>query len=75
MAICLPMVPGILSGQIAGATVGERFLIALVACWFFGSILSWVLNTYSEQARRAEVMRIIHDSRRDERETGSQVDE
>lgn len=63
VAVCLPMVPGLLSGQISGSAAAERFLIALVVCWILGSVLGWVISTYSEQARRADVMRIIEESR------------
>jgi len=58
-AVCLPMVPGLLDGEISAGTAGIRFLIALVVCWFLGSILSWVINTYSEQARRAQLRRLL----------------
>lgn len=64
-AVCLPMVPGLLSGQITAVSGGERFLVALVACWLLGAVLSWVLNTYSEQARRAELARMIEADRGD----------
>lgn len=64
-AVCLPMVPGLLSGQITAVSAAERFLIALIVCWFLGSLLSWVLTTYSEQARRAQVLRMIEADRRD----------
>ena len=52
--VCLPMVPGLLSGGITAAAAAERFLLALVGCWFLGSILSWVINTYTAQSQRAE---------------------
>ena len=58
-ACCLPMVPGLLAGQIAAVSAGERFLAALVVCWILGSVLSWVLTTYSQQAQRAELMRMV----------------
>ena len=58
-ASCLPMVPGLLAGQITAVAAGERFLVALVVCWVLGSILSWVLTTYSQQAQRAELMRMV----------------
>ncbi len=64
-AVCLPMVPGLLAGQITAATAGQRFLIALIVCWFLGSLLSWVLNTYSEQARRTQLVRMIENDSRD----------
>ena len=58
-ACCLPMVPGLLAGQITAVAAGERFLGALVVCWVLGSILSWVLTTYSQQAQRTELMRMV----------------
>lgn len=58
---CLPMVPGLLAGQIATATAAERFLVALVVCWVLGSVLGWVLGTYTQQAHRAELMRMVED--------------
>lgn len=64
-AVCLPMVPGLLAGQITAASGAERFLIALVVCWLLGAVLSWVLTTYSEQARRAQVVRMIETDRGD----------
>lgn len=57
--VCLPMVPGLLSGQISGFSAAARFLLALVGCWILGSILSWVLNTYSQQSQRAELIRMV----------------
>ena len=63
VVVCLPMVPGLLSGQIGGSTAAERFLIALVVCWLLGSLLSWVTTTYGEQVRRAELTRMIEESR------------
>jgi acyl-CoA synthetase (AMP-forming)/AMP-acid ligase II len=58
VTVSLPMVPGILNGDISSAAGGERFLIALIGCWILGSVLSWVTTTYSEQSRRAELMRL-----------------
>lgn len=62
--VSLPMVPGILSGSIGASTAALRFLIALVACWVLGAVLSWVVSTYSAQARRAEIMRLIQEPKR-----------
>ncbi len=56
--VSLPMVPGILNGDIGTVAAGERFLVALVGCWILGSVLSWVTTTYSHQSRRAELMRL-----------------
>lgn len=64
-AVCLPMVPGLLSGQITASSAAERFLIALIVCWFLGSLLSWVINTYSAEARKAQLVRMIETDSRD----------
>lgn len=57
--VCLPMVPALLHSEISPFTAGERFLGALVACWVLGSLLSWVMFTYSTQAKRREVLRMV----------------
>jgi len=59
VAVSLPMAPGILNGDISGAVAGERFLIALIGCWILGSLISWVLSTYTRQATRAELNRLV----------------
>ncbi len=59
VAVSLPMAPGILNGDISGAVAGERFLIALIGCWILGSMIGWVLQTYSQQATRAELNRLV----------------
>lgn len=59
VAVSFPMVPGILNGDISGAVAAERFLIALIGCWILGSVISWVLHTYSQQATRAELNRLV----------------
>lgn len=56
--VSLPMVSGILNGDIGTIAAGERFLVALVGCWILGSVLSWVITTYSHQSRRAELTRL-----------------
>jgi membrane protein YqaA with SNARE-associated domain len=60
-AVCLPMVPGLLAGEIGASTAGERFLVALVVCWVLGSLLSWVIGTYGEQARKKQLERLLGD--------------
>lgn len=62
VAVSLPMAPGILNGDISGAVAGERFLIALIGCWILGSLISWVLSTYSQQATRAELNRLVSEA-------------
>ncbi|HET9076921.1 MAG TPA: hypothetical protein VFN68_08310 [Acidimicrobiales bacterium] len=66
-AVCLPMVPGLLSGQINGSAAAERFLLALLGCWILGSMLSWVMTTYSEQSRRAHMTRVLQGGRQERR--------
>jgi hypothetical protein len=44
--ICLPMLPGVLSGSISIFRAMVLFLIALIGCWAGGAILSAVLRSY-----------------------------
>jgi hypothetical protein len=64
--VCLPMAPHLISGSITATTAATRFLIALVACWVFGGLLTWVIGTYSEQAAKTEVIRAIEEAQRAE---------
>ena len=66
--ISLPMAHHVLDGSITATTAATRFLIALVACWVFGALLSWVIGTYSHQAAKAEVIRAIEEAQRTEDE-------
>jgi acyl-CoA synthetase (AMP-forming)/AMP-acid ligase II len=59
VALSLPMVPGILDGGIGAMTALTRFLMALLACWAAGAVLSTVLTRYNEDSRRAEIVRAI----------------
>ena len=59
VALCLPMVPGILDGGIGTMAALTRFLMALMACWAAGAVLSTVLTRYNEASRRAEILRAI----------------
>ena len=63
VAICLPMVPGILSGAISPASALVRLLIALVICWVAGSVLTSVFDRYAEESRRAQIIRMIEKAR------------
>lgn len=56
---CAPMIPNLLAGEVAGVTAGERFLVALIVCWILGSLLSYVYRTYSAQAQRAQLLRLV----------------
>jgi hypothetical protein len=57
--LCLPMVPGVLNGAVGVTTALVRFLIALLACWAGGAVLTTLLDRYSEQSRRDQIMRAI----------------
>jgi len=62
VALCLPMVPGILDGAVGVTTALVRFLVALLACWVAGAVLTALLDRYSEQARRNQIVRAIEEA-------------
>ena len=64
VGLCLPMVPGILDGAVGTVTALTRFLMALLACWIAGAVLSRVLTRYNEESRRAEIMKAIEAAQR-----------
>ena len=64
VAICLPMVPGILSGNVTVVTAGLRFLIAILLCWMGGSVLGAVLDRYAAEARRNQALKMLAATRR-----------
>ena len=64
VAICLPMVPGVLSGNVTVITAGTRFLIAILICWIGGSLLSSILDRYTAEARRNQALKMLADARR-----------
>jgi len=64
VAICLPMVPGVLNGNITAVTAGTRLLIAIVICWVGGSILTSIIDRYSTESRRSHVMKMLANARR-----------
>ncbi len=74
VALCLPMVPGILNGGIGAMTALVRFLIALLACWVAGALLSKVLTRYNEESRRAEIVRTIEAAQRSAAESAADAD-
>ncbi|HYA67303.1 MAG TPA: hypothetical protein VED63_01100 [Acidimicrobiales bacterium] len=67
VAICLPMVPGILSGNVNTTTAGTRFLGALVICWIGGSVIGWIIDRYTAEARRSQVVKMLAATRRERR--------
>jgi hypothetical protein len=64
VAICLPMVPGILNGNITVISAGTRFLIAIIICWAAGSLLTGVIDRYSREVRRTQALKMLAAARR-----------
>jgi hypothetical protein len=64
VAICLPMVPGVLNGNIAPVSAGTRFAIAIIICWFAGSMLTRVIDRYARESRRNQALKMLAASRR-----------
>lgn len=59
VALCLPMVPGILNGNVDVIAAGTRFLIALVAAWIGGSLITWIIDRYGAESRRMQLMKVM----------------
>ncbi len=64
VAICLPMVPGVLNGNVTTITAATRFLIAIVICWVGGGLLTSVIDRYNAEARRSQVLKMLAAARR-----------
>ena len=64
VAICLPMVPGVLNGDISAVSAGTRLLIALVICWFAGALLTSLVDRYSRESRRIQALKMLAAARR-----------
>ena len=64
VAICLPMVPGVLNGNITAISAGTRFAIAIVICWFAGSLLTGLIDRYARESRRDQALKMLAAARR-----------
>ena len=64
--ICLPMVPGVLNGNVSAVSAGTRFLLAIVICWVGGSVLTSVVDRYSAEARRTQALKMLAAARREQ---------
>jgi hypothetical protein len=64
VVICLPMVPGVLNGNVTTITAGTRFLLAIVICWVGGGVLTSVIDRYNAEARRSQVLKMLAAARR-----------
>ncbi len=63
IVLSLPMLPSILNGGISVASGCVRFAIAIDLCWAAGAVIERVYDTYSRQARQAQIRRSIEEAR------------
>lgn len=63
IVVSLPMLPSILSGGISVASGCIRFAIAIALCWAAGAVIERVYDTYSRQARQAQIRKSIEEAR------------
>ena len=63
IVLSLPMLPSILNGGISVASGCIRFAIAIALCWAAGAVIERVYDTYSRQARQAQIRRSIEEAR------------
>ncbi len=64
LALCAPMIPAVLDGNVTAVAAGARFLVAIIICWCAGSLLTSLTDRYSREARRAQAIRMLAVSRR-----------
>lgn len=64
VALCVPMIPSVLNGNITAIAAGARFLGAIVICWLAGSLLTSLTDRYSAEARRTQAVRMLMATRR-----------
>lgn len=63
LVLSLPMLPSVLDGGISVASACIRFAIAIALCWAAGAVIERVYDTYSRQARQAQVRKAIEEAR------------
>ena len=63
IVVSLPMLPSILNGGISVASGCIRFAIAIALCWAAGAVIARVYDTYSRQARQAQIRKSIEEAR------------
>jgi len=63
LALSLPMLPSIMNGGISLASGFLRFAIALALCWAAGAVIERVYDTYSREARQAQIRKAIEEAR------------
>ncbi|MGH9088510.1 MAG: hypothetical protein ACRDYZ_10450 [Acidimicrobiales bacterium] len=63
IVLCLPFLPSVLDGGLSLASALVRFALAVTLCWAAGAVIERVLDTYSRQARQAEIRRAVEEAR------------
>ncbi|MGH9082842.1 MAG: hypothetical protein ACRDY3_13360 [Acidimicrobiales bacterium] len=63
IVLCLPSLPSVLDGGLSPAGAFLRFAVAIALCWAAGAVIERVLDTYSRQARQAEIRRAVEQAR------------
>lgn len=63
LLLSLPMLPSILNGGISVASGFLRFAVAIALCWAVGAVIERVYDTYSRQARQAQIRKAIEQAR------------
>ena len=63
IVLCLPSLPSVLNGGLSPAAAFLRFAVAIALCWAGAAIIERVLDTYSRQARQAEIRRAVEEAR------------
>lgn len=64
VALCAPMIPGVLNGNVSAVAAGGRFLVAIVICWLAGSLLTSLTDRYSRESRRTQAVKMLLATRR-----------
>jgi hypothetical protein len=64
VALCAPMIPSVLNGNVTAIAAGGRFLVAIVICWLAGSLLTSLTDRYAREARRTQAVKMLMATRR-----------
>jgi len=64
VVLCLPMVPGVLNGNITAVSAGLRLAGAIIICWMAGGLLTSIVDRYSREVRRTQALRLLAAARR-----------
>ena len=64
VALCTPMIPEVLNGNVTPVDAGRRFLMALIVSWLAGSLLTSVTDRYTREAHRSQALKLVASTRR-----------